>query len=95
MKAVLDAGKVVLSVTSLPTLRLLAPELQLRLAKPPKEVTNVKKEQYLATSTVWLTMTSCRLQETQLLESIIEQQSRNLTNSQSEMVHRCVCEAMT
>lgn len=94
MKSVLAAGRVVLLDTDLVILKRIAPTLQERLAKPPKEASAAHKEQYLATSSVWLTIISCRLQETALLEAIIEQQSRVLNNSQSAMAHRCVCDAM-
>ncbi|CCW61256.1 unnamed protein product [Phytomonas sp. EM1] len=94
MKAVVTAGRVVLKDMSLDTLKKIASSLQMRLAKPPKDSTSTHKEQYLATSTIWLTIISCQLQEVSLLESIIEQQSRVLNNSNSMMVHRCVCECM-
>ncbi|CCW69155.1 unnamed protein product [Phytomonas sp. Hart1] len=94
MKAVVKAGRVVLKDMGLATLKRIAPVFQTRLAKPPKDATPSHKEQYLATSTIWLTIISCQLQEVGLLESIIEQQSRVLNNSNSMMVHRCVCECM-
>lgn len=94
LRQTLKAGRVVLESADLSLLKSIAPELQARLAKPPKDVTQAHKEQYLATASVWLTIMSCRLQETALLEAIIDQQSRTLNNSQSSMVHRCVCESM-
>ncbi|KPA78563.1 hypothetical protein ABB37_06163 [Leptomonas pyrrhocoris] len=94
LRQTLKAGRVVLEDADLTLLKSISPELQTRLAKPPKDVTQAHKEQYLATATVWLTIMSCRLQETALLEAIIDQQSRTLNNSQSAMVHRCVCESM-
>ncbi|KPI89976.1 hypothetical protein ABL78_0944 [Leptomonas seymouri] len=94
LRQALKAGRIVLEAADLALLKSISPELQTRLAKPPKDVTQAHKEQYLATATVWLTIVSCRLQETALLESIIDQQSRTLNNSQSAMVHRCVCESM-
>ncbi|KAG5507619.1 hypothetical protein JKF63_06568 [Porcisia hertigi] len=90
----LKAGRTVLEAADLALLKSISPQLQTRLAKPPKDVTQAHKEQYLATATVWLTIVSCRMQETALLEAIIDQQSRTLNNSQSAMVHRCVCESM-
>ncbi|KAL7701052.1 hypothetical protein N2W54_003054 [Lotmaria passim] len=94
LRQTLKAGRVVLEAADLALLKEISPELQTRLAKPPKDVTSAHREQYLATATVWLTIMSCRLQETALLEAIIDQQSRTLNNSQSAMVHRCVCESM-
>jgi hypothetical protein len=94
LRQTLKAGRVVLEDADIALLKSTSSELQTRLAKPPKDVTPAHKEQYLATATVWLTIMSCRLQETALLEAIIDQQSRTLNNSQSAMVHRCVCESM-
>ncbi|CAJ1988027.1 protein of unknown function - conserved [Leishmania donovani] len=94
LRQTLKAGRTVLVVADLALLKSISPQLQTRLAKPPKDVTQGHKEQYLATATVWLSVMSCRLQETALLETIIDQQSRTLNNSQSAMVHRCVCESM-
>ncbi|KAK7196793.1 hypothetical protein NESM_000619600 [Novymonas esmeraldas] len=94
LRRTLQAGRTVLEAAELALLKSISPQLQTRLAKPPKDVTQAHKEQYLATATVWLTIMSCRLQETALLEAIIDQQSRTLNNSQSAMVHRCVCESM-
>lgn len=94
LRHTLKVGRVVLESTDLARLKDMSPQLQSRLAKPPKDVSHAHKEQYLATATVWLTIMSCRLQETELLEAIIDQQSRTLNNSQSAMVHRCVCESM-
>ncbi|CAJ1021422.1 hypothetical protein, conserved [Leishmania lindenbergi] len=94
LRQTLKAGRTVLEAADLALLKSISPKLQVRLAKPPKDVTQAHKEQYLATATVWLAVMSCRLQETALLEAIIDQQSRTLNNSQSAMVHRCVCESM-
>ncbi|EPY24867.1 hypothetical protein AGDE_12132 [Angomonas deanei] len=95
LRAVLQAGRVILRDAPLETINLLAADMQARLSKPPKDATAPQKEQHLATATVWLTMISCRLQQVDLLEAIVEQQSRILNNSQSAMVHRCVCDAMS
>ncbi|KAH9589385.1 hypothetical protein LSM04_007840 [Trypanosoma melophagium] len=94
MRLILACGRVVLHDCSLETLKRMAPTLQARLAKPPRDITPAHKELYLAISTVWLTIISCRLKETALLESIIEQQSSTLNNSNSAMVHRVVCDSM-
>ncbi|KAG5481373.1 hypothetical protein LSCM4_07084 [Leishmania orientalis] len=94
LRLTLKAGRTVLEAADLALLKSISPQMQARLAKPPKDVTQAHKEQYLATATVWLGIMSCRLQETALLEAIIDQQSRTLNNSQSAMVHRCVCESM-
>lgn len=94
LKDVLEAGKVMLQDIAIDTLREIGPKLQTRLSKPSKDVVAAHKEQYLAIATVWLTIVSCRLQELPMLQSIIEQQSRTLTNSQSMMVHLCVCQSM-
>ncbi|KAG5481052.1 hypothetical protein LSCM1_06728 [Leishmania martiniquensis] len=94
LRQTLKAGRTVLEAADLELLRSISSQMQTRLAKPPKDVTQGHREQYLATATVWLGIMSCRLQETGLLEAIIDQQSRTLNNSQSAMVHRCVCESM-
>lgn len=94
LREVLDAGRVILKAIEFKTLQEIAPGMQTRLARPPKDLTTVHKEQYLAISTVWLTVVACRLQDCEVLQNIIEQQSRTLNNSQSLMVHRAVYESM-
>ncbi|KEG15173.1 hypothetical protein DQ04_00161130 [Trypanosoma grayi] len=94
MRLILACGRVVLHDCTLEALKAMAGTLQARLSKPPRDITPAHKELYLATSTVWLTIISCRLKETALLESIIEQQSSTLNNSNSAMVHRAVCDSM-
>ncbi|RNF26154.1 uncharacterized protein Tco025E_01599 [Trypanosoma conorhini] len=94
MRLILSCGRVVLNDCAMDILRSLAPTLQTRLGKPPKDLSNAHKELYFATSTVWLTIISCRLKETKLLESIVEQQSSTLNKSSSAMVHRAVCTSM-
>ncbi|KAF8282525.1 hypothetical protein TcBrA4_0084050 [Trypanosoma cruzi] len=94
MRLILSCGRVVLNDCAIDVLKSLAPTLQTRLGKPPKDLTDAHKELYFATSTVWLTIISCRLKETVLLESIVEQQSSTLNKSSSAMVHRAVCTSM-
>ncbi|RHW68795.1 hypothetical protein DPX39_100138900 [Trypanosoma brucei equiperdum] len=94
MLVVLSCGRVVLHDCSLVVLKAMSQTLQVRLSKPPKDITPVHKELYLAISTVWLTIIGCRLKENSLLESIIVQQGSTLNNSTSAMVHRTVCDSM-
>lgn len=94
LREVLDAGRAILKDLEFDTLKNVAPELQSRLVRHPKDLSTAHKEQYLAISTVWLTTVACRLQESELLKNMIEQQSRTLNNSQSLMVHRAVYESM-
>lgn len=95
LREVLDSGREVLQAMELDTLQAVGAGLQSRFARPPKALSTIHKEQYLAISTVWLTVVACRLQASDVLQSIIEQQSRTLNNSQSLMVHRAVYESMT
>lgn len=94
MREVLQAGRGVLNEVSLDALRAIAPRLNTRLSRPPKDAVGSHKELYLATTTVWLTVVSCRLKDLDLLKSIVDQQSRTLSNSTSQLVHRAVCDAM-
>lgn len=95
LREVLDSGREILQAMELETLKEVGAGLQSRFARPPKALSTIHKEQYLAISTVWLTVVACRLQASDVLQSIIEQQSRTLNNSQSLMVHRAVYESMT